>query len=160
MSIRSIYEGLRADVVVPLEFHRNDIYWKFLLLMQEGQANTGRRECLKCGAYSVTKSVVTVDTPMLMLSSIVEVTLHERNDVIGAFTGHCDGERAQALREIGRFLEAYGFHGQRQIKSTARLMKLLEKQEYFAKSEGHLVELVQTYLKSDHGVDFGTYMLP
>ena len=97
---------------------------------------------------------------MLMLSSIVEVTLHERNDVIDAITGHCDGERAQALREIGRFLEMYGFHGRGRIEGTARLMKLLEKQEYFAKSEGHLVESVQTYLKSDHGVDFGTYMLP
>lgn len=106
------------------------------------------------------KNVVTADTPMLMSSSIVEVTLRERNDVKGAFTGHCDSERAQALREIGGFLEGYGFHGQRQIKSTARLMKLLEKQEYFVKSEGHLVELVQTYLKSDHGIDFGTYMLP
>ena len=106
------------------------------------------------------KNVVTADTPMLISSSIVEVTQRERNDVEGAFTGHCDGERAQALREIGGFLEAHGFHGKRKIKSTARLMKLLEKQEYFAKSEGHLVELVQTYLKSGHGIDFGTYMLP
>ena len=97
---------------------------------------------------------------MLMLSSIVEVTPQELNDVIGAFTGHCDGERAQALREIGRFLEAYRFHRQRKIKNTARLMKLFEKQEYFAEYEGHLVELVQTCLKSDHGIDFGTYMLP
>jgi len=106
------------------------------------------------------KNVVTADTPMLMSSPIVEVTLRECNDVESAFTGHYDGERAQALREIGGFLEAHEFHGQRKIKSTARLMKLLEKQEYFTKSEGHLVELVQTYLKSAHGIDFGTYILP